>query len=43
MFRSVERPVYDELMTSQIEQAQAERGEGDLQALVASGDTWQIS
>ena len=34
VFRDVERPVYDELMASQIEQAQAERGEGDLQALV---------
>jgi 2-oxoglutarate/2-oxoacid ferredoxin oxidoreductase subunit beta len=43
VFRDVERPVYDELMASQIEQAQAERGEGDLQALVASGDTWRIS
>ena len=43
VFRDVERPVYDELMASQIEQAQAERGKGDLQALVASGDTWQIS
>ncbi len=43
VFRDVERPVYDELMASQIEQAQAERGKGDLRALVASGDTWQIS
>jgi len=43
VFRDVERPVYDELMAEQIEAAQAERGVGDLQALVASGDTWTIS
>jgi 2-oxoglutarate ferredoxin oxidoreductase subunit beta len=43
VFRDVERPVYDELMAEQIEVAQAERGEGDLQALVASGDTWTIA
>jgi len=30
-------------MAEQIEVAQAERGEGDLQALVASGDTWRIT
>ncbi|MFL5982421.1 MAG: 2-oxoacid:ferredoxin oxidoreductase subunit beta, partial [Gaiellaceae bacterium] len=43
VFRDVGRPVYDELMAEQIEVAQAERGEGDLQALVASGDTWTIA
>jgi 2-oxoglutarate ferredoxin oxidoreductase subunit beta len=43
VFRDVERPVYDELMAEQIEAAQAERGVGDLQALVASGDTWTIA
>jgi hypothetical protein len=30
-------------MAEQIEAAQAERGVGDLQALVASGDTWTIA
>jgi 2-oxoglutarate ferredoxin oxidoreductase subunit beta len=43
VLRDVERPVYDELMSAQIEQAQAERGVGDLRALVASGDTWRIA
>jgi 2-oxoglutarate ferredoxin oxidoreductase subunit beta len=43
VFRDVERPVYDELMAAQIEQARAERGEGDLEALVGSGDTWRIA
>jgi 2-oxoglutarate ferredoxin oxidoreductase subunit beta len=43
VFRDVERPVYDELMAEQLESAKAERGEGDLKALIASGDTWTIS
>jgi 2-oxoglutarate ferredoxin oxidoreductase subunit beta len=42
VFRDVERPVYDEQMAEQLEQARAAKGEGDLAALVASGDTWSI-
>ena len=42
VFRDVERPVYDEQMADQLEQARAAKGEGDLAALVASGDTWSI-
>jgi 2-oxoglutarate ferredoxin oxidoreductase subunit beta len=41
VFRDVERPVYDELMTRQLDEAQA-KGAGDLAALIGSGDTWQI-
>jgi 2-oxoglutarate ferredoxin oxidoreductase subunit beta len=37
------RPVYDELMTAQLEDARATRGEGDLDALLHAGDTWQIA
>jgi 2-oxoglutarate ferredoxin oxidoreductase subunit beta len=43
VLRSVERPVYDELMESQILAAQREKGEGDLSALLHAGDTWQIA
>jgi 2-oxoglutarate ferredoxin oxidoreductase subunit beta len=43
VLRSVERPVYDELMAMQIEEAQREKGEGDLSALLHAGDTWQIA
>jgi 2-oxoglutarate ferredoxin oxidoreductase subunit beta len=43
IFRDVERPVYDELMSEQLETAKAERGEGDLAALLHTGDTWQVS
>jgi 2-oxoglutarate ferredoxin oxidoreductase subunit beta len=42
VFRDVERPVYDEQMAAQLEQARATKGPGDLAALVASGDTWFI-
>jgi hypothetical protein len=30
-------------MAEQLEAAKAERGEGDLKALIASGDTWTIA
>jgi 2-oxoglutarate ferredoxin oxidoreductase subunit beta len=42
VFRHVERPVYDDQMAAQLEQARAAKGEGDLAALVGSGDTWRI-
>ena len=42
VFRDVERPVYDELMAAQLEEARAAKGEGDLDALLHAGDTWQI-
>jgi 2-oxoglutarate/2-oxoacid ferredoxin oxidoreductase subunit beta len=42
VFRDVERPVYDELMTDQLESAKEQKGEGDLTALLHAGDTWTI-
>ena len=42
VFRAVERPVYDELMAEQISVAKG-KGEGELAALLGSGDTWSIS
>jgi 2-oxoglutarate/2-oxoacid ferredoxin oxidoreductase subunit beta len=42
VFRSVERPSYDESVADQIVRAKQERGEGDLAALLTSGDTWHI-
>jgi len=42
VFRSVERPSYDELMAAQIDTARAD-GEGDLAALLAGNDTWEVS
>jgi 2-oxoglutarate ferredoxin oxidoreductase subunit beta len=43
VFRNVERPVYDELMSDQLDQAVAKRGAGDLAALLNSGETWTIA
>ncbi len=43
VFRDVQRPVYDDLMTAQLDQAIAKNGAGDLAALLAGGDTWTIT
>ncbi|MEV7755335.1 2-oxoacid:ferredoxin oxidoreductase subunit beta, partial [Streptomyces griseofuscus] len=42
VFRSVERPVYDEQMTEQLDTAIEQKGKGDLGALLAGGDTWTV-
>jgi 2-oxoglutarate ferredoxin oxidoreductase subunit beta len=42
VFRDVDRPVYDELMTEQLDAAR-EQTEGELEALLSGGDTWTIS
>jgi 2-oxoglutarate ferredoxin oxidoreductase subunit beta len=42
IFRSVERPAYDDLVRQQIETAQETQGTGDLQALVTGADTWTV-
>jgi 2-oxoglutarate/2-oxoacid ferredoxin oxidoreductase subunit beta len=43
VFRDVEQPVYDDLMTAQIDEARERRGTGDLAELLHSGDTWTIA
>jgi 2-oxoglutarate ferredoxin oxidoreductase subunit beta len=42
VFRSVERPVYDDLMAGQIATAIEQRGDGDLAELLHGGETWTI-
>ena len=42
VFRSVERPVYDDLMGEQLAAARDQSGEGNLEALLHSGDTWIV-
>ena len=42
IFRDVEQPVYDDLMTAQITQAVEQRGQGDLAELLHGSDTWTI-
>jgi 2-oxoglutarate ferredoxin oxidoreductase subunit beta len=43
ILRQAPRPSYDELMTAQINGARERQGDGDLAALLAGGDTWQVS
>jgi len=41
VFRSVDRPSYDSLMSAQLDAARA-GGEGDLARLLAGNDTWEV-
>jgi 2-oxoglutarate ferredoxin oxidoreductase subunit beta len=43
VFRSVERPAYDDLVRQQVETAQLSQGTGDLQSLVTGSDTWTVN
>ena len=43
VFRAVEQPVYDDLMSAQLEEAREKRGDGDLATLLHSGDAWTVS
>ncbi|MEV3928744.1 MULTISPECIES: 2-oxoacid:ferredoxin oxidoreductase subunit beta [unclassified Streptomyces] len=42
VLRSVERPVYDALMSDQLDAAIEQHGKGDLSTLLAGGDTWTV-
>lgn len=42
VFRAVEHPCYEDAMNQQIERAEEIFGEPDLQALLESGDTWEV-
>ena len=43
VFRAVDRPRYDQMLNDQIAKAREQQGEGDLQALIHSGETWSVS
>ncbi|MFG3250048.1 2-oxoacid:ferredoxin oxidoreductase subunit beta [Streptomyces sp. NPDC048187] len=43
VLRDVERPVYDTLMTDQLDAAVERDGKGDLTALLTGGDTWTVT
>jgi 2-oxoglutarate ferredoxin oxidoreductase subunit beta len=43
IFRAVEKSTYDDALEAQIHSAVAERGPGDLSALLRSGDTWNVT
>ncbi|MFD8450981.1 2-oxoacid:ferredoxin oxidoreductase subunit beta [Streptomyces coelicoflavus] len=42
VLRSVERPVYDTLMSEQLDTAVEQNGKGDLATLLAGNDTWTV-
>jgi len=42
VFRQVPRDSYDELMAAQLADARAQQGDGDLGALLAGPDTWEV-
>jgi 2-oxoglutarate ferredoxin oxidoreductase subunit beta len=42
VFRDVDKPKYDELINTQIAEARKTKGDGDLQKLYHSGDTWTV-
>ncbi|MHC8562172.1 2-oxoacid:ferredoxin oxidoreductase subunit beta [Streptomyces albidoflavus] len=43
VFRSAERPVYDTLMSDQLDEAVERQGQGDLSALLTGNDTWTVA
>ncbi|MGH2830027.1 MAG: 2-oxoacid:ferredoxin oxidoreductase subunit beta [Actinomycetota bacterium] len=43
IFRDVQRTVYGEAMEAQLEAAKAKLGQGDLNALIRSGDVWTVN
>ena len=43
VFRAVDAPKYDEEMNRQIQLARETKGDGDLDALFTSGDTWTVA
>ncbi|MFF9374040.1 2-oxoacid:ferredoxin oxidoreductase subunit beta [Streptomyces griseoluteus] len=42
VFRAVDRPVYDSLMSEQLDSAIEQQGKGDLATLLAGGDSWTV-
>lgn len=42
VFRNAERPVYDTLMSDQLDKAVEQHGKGDLASMLAGGDTWTV-
>jgi 2-oxoglutarate ferredoxin oxidoreductase subunit beta len=43
VFRAVERQEYGSAVDDQVNAAKAERGDGDLAALLRSGATWDVN
>jgi 2-oxoglutarate ferredoxin oxidoreductase subunit beta len=42
VLRRVSRPTHDQLLSAQVEEARAQKGEGDLRTLLFAGDSWTV-
>jgi 2-oxoglutarate ferredoxin oxidoreductase subunit beta len=42
IFRKVQRPAYDDLMTQQIADAKEQKGEGNMRDLLRHGGSWVV-
>jgi 2-oxoglutarate ferredoxin oxidoreductase subunit beta len=42
VFRAIQRPTYETMLEEQVQHAREQEGEGDLQAILAEGDTWTV-
>ncbi|MEX0592294.1 MAG: 2-oxoacid:ferredoxin oxidoreductase subunit beta [Nitriliruptoraceae bacterium] len=42
ILRSVERPVYDDMVRAQVDEARRQKGPGDLAELLSSGNVWDV-
>ena len=42
VLRRVDRPTHDQLMVGQIQDAITRQGQGDLNKLLAGGETWTV-
>jgi len=43
VFRAIDAPKYDELLNQQVNDAREKQGDGDLQTLFTSGNTWTVT
>ncbi|MDG2206465.1 MAG: 2-oxoacid:ferredoxin oxidoreductase subunit beta [Pirellulales bacterium] len=43
VFRAVDRPRYEEEVDQQVQDAKSQKGEGELDTLFRTGDTWEVS
>ena len=43
VFHRVTKPCYEDMLTTQIDKAIEQRGEGSLEKLIHSGSTWTVA
>ena len=43
VFRAISKPTYDEGVVNQIDQVKSSKGEGDLEKVLFSGNTWEVN